>query len=613
MELDRISKIDGNSRSIRDLLSGVKYSIDYYQREFKWETRQVTELMDDLELKFLNNYEEGHARHDVQNYSNYFLGPIVISNKNGKRYIIDGQQRLTTITLLLIYLNKMQKSRENRVHIENLIFSEKYGRQSFNIEVEERISCMKALFNEERLDLLNQSESVRNIIERYDDIQTHFPDSLTGNALLYFIDWLIDNVIMIEIVTYNDDDAYTIFETMNDRGLSLSPTDMLKGYLLANIDDQETKANANKLWRENILIMNELGKEEAHDFFKAWLRAKYAESIRERKKGAKNQDFDIIGTSFHKWVRDEKEKIGLNSSQDFIDFLFKEFKLFSSIYIKIRKVTLHFDPEFDYIYYNANNNFTLQDHLILAAIDSDDDEETIDKKIRLVSGFIDIFIVRRFINHRTLGYSSIQYTIFNLMKEIRNRDLHTLAEILKGKVDEMEETFDAIANFALHSQNRRYIHHLLARMTYYIEKESNIATDFVKYVSKDIKKPFEVEHIWPDVHGYHEDEFPLNHEFSDYRNRIGDLLLLPEDFNQSYSDLPYEKKLPNYNSRNLLARSLNQLCYQKNPSFLRFIEMSGLPFTPHSKFKKADLDARQELYKKICEKIWSSERFEIDQ
>ena len=54
---------------------------------------------------------------------------------------------------------------------------------------------------------------------------------------------------MVEITAYSDEDAYMIFETMNDRGLSLSPTDMLKGYLLANIDEAKRTA-ANTRWRQ---------------------------------------------------------------------------------------------------------------------------------------------------------------------------------------------------------------------------------------------------------------------------------------------------------------------------------------------------------------------------
>jgi uncharacterized protein with ParB-like and HNH nuclease domain len=611
LEEERINKIDGNSKSIRQLLDGTKYSIDYYQREYKWEKRHISELIDDLEAKFLGSYSEKHERTKVQEYSNYFLGSIVISKKRGKNYIIDGQQRLTSITLLLIYLNNLQKGSDQMVNLDSLIFSERYGRKSFNIEVDERIQCMEALYGGGRTDLLgSQSESVRNIIGRYNDIAEAFPDSLEKLALPFFIDWLIDNVVLVEIVTYSDDDAYTIFETMNDRGLSLSPTDMLKGYLLANIEDSDTKARANDLWKKRILELNELGKEEAHDFFKAWLRSKYAETIRERKKGASNKDFDKIGTSFHKWVREEKEKMGLESTAGFVDFVLNKFDLFSRTYIKLRKASLVFDPKFEFVYYNAHNNFTLQDHLILAAINFDDSEDTIDKKIQLVSGFVDVFVVRRFINHRTLGYSSIQYTVFNLMKEMRNLDIDALRGTLKNKVAEMEEKLEALKNFSLHSQNLNYVRHLLARITYYVEKQSNVDTSFVKYVSREIAKPFEVEHIWANRYDYHQDEFSSSYEFEEYRNRIGDLVLLPEDINESYSDAPYDQKLQHYYSQNLLAGSLNEMCYQNHPSFVRFIQSSGLPFKPHAEFEKADLDSRQELYLEICQKIWDNQRFD---
>lgn len=68
-----------------------------------------------------------------------------------------------------------------------------------------------------------------NLVQRYHDLEVYFPEELRDAALPYFIDWLLENVHLVEITAYSDDDAYTIFETMNDRGLSLSPTDMLKG------------------------------------------------------------------------------------------------------------------------------------------------------------------------------------------------------------------------------------------------------------------------------------------------------------------------------------------------------------------------------------------------
>jgi hypothetical protein len=88
----------------------------------------------------------------------------------------------------------------------------------------------------------------------------------------------------------------------------------------------------------------------------------------------------------------------------------------------------------------------------------------------------------------------------------------------------------------------------------------------------------------------------------------GGLLLLPKSFNASYGDLPCAEKRRHYVGQNLLARSLHEQAYDHNPGFRRFIEESGLPFRAHAAFTKADLDARQELYRALAERIWNPDR-----
>ena len=119
------------------------------------------------------------------------------------------------------------------------------------------------------------------------DLEECFPEELRDDALPYFIDWLVENVHLVEITAYSDDDAYTIFETMNDRGLSLSPTDMLKGYLLAeHRRPGQAQQRPTSVGKTASPTLNEAGKEVEADCFKAWLRSQYATKIRERKRGA---------------------------------------------------------------------------------------------------------------------------------------------------------------------------------------------------------------------------------------------------------------------------------------------------------------------------------------
>ncbi len=273
-------EIDGKGKTVRELLTGRKYSIDYYQREYKWQTKQVAELIDDLSTKFLESYEPGHERAAVAEYGHYFLGSIIISDKDGQKFIIDGQQRLTTLTLLLIYLQHLLQDTEQRSQLAELIFSQKFGKRSFNLDIAERTACMEALYIGQEFVASDLPESLANILARYSDIDESFPSELRDLALPGFVDWLIESVHLVEITAYSDDDAYTIFETMNDRGLSLTPADMLKGYLLANITDPDDRVRAGKVWKERISALMDLGKDEDADGIKSWLRSQYAESLR---------------------------------------------------------------------------------------------------------------------------------------------------------------------------------------------------------------------------------------------------------------------------------------------------------------------------------------------
>jgi hypothetical protein len=615
-----MKEIQGDVKSIRELLNGNKYAIDYYQREYKWQTKQVQELLEDLAGKFLNDFEPSHERQDVEKYGHYFLGSIIISQKENQKFIqkfiIDGQQRLTTLSLLLIFLHNLQKERPEQVKLNDLIFSEKYSKKSFNLNVEERNACIEAIFNETPFDDTEQPESVKNIVARYADIKEYFPEDLTGENLPYFIDWLIENVHIVEITAYSDEDAYTIFETMNDRGLSLTPTDMLKGFLLANISDEAKKVQANQLWKKRVNELVELGKDEEADAIKTWLRSQYAQTIRERKKGAVPGDFDRIGTEFHRWVRDHKPQIVLNKSADFVGFIEQDFVFYTRQYLRLREASISLQPGLEEVFYNAQHGFTLQYPLLLAPLHPDDNPDVVNQKIRLVASFLDILLARRLWNFRTITYNTMQYAMFVVMRDIRGKTPAELVTILRHKLDAESEVFASNDQLRLHQQNYKAIYQFLARITDHIERQSGLSSRYSEYVATG-KNRYEIEHIWANNFLVYSEqfsslsdclkEFPSAQDFYEYRNRIGGLLLLPKSSNASYGDLPYAKKLPHYYSQNLLAKSLNSQCYDHNPGFLRY-KSSGLPFQPHQEFKKADLDARQKLYQKIAEEIWTPER-----
>ena len=258
------NKIDADDRSIRELLDSKKFTIDYFQREYRWTDKNIKALIEDLTTTFLKNYDPAHKRSDVKQYANYYLGPVVLlETDEGTISVIDGQQRITSISLLLIYLIHLQKDLQTpQVNISDLVFSESYGEKSFNLSDDNRTEILTSLLAVGNYQISEKDdETVINMYNRYMDLVENFPDELAGNALPYFIDWLKDNVILVEIKAYSEENAYLIFETMNDRGLNLTQTEMLKGYILSKIKDATKRNEINNLWKKTIQEFNKLGKD----------------------------------------------------------------------------------------------------------------------------------------------------------------------------------------------------------------------------------------------------------------------------------------------------------------------------------------------------------------
>lgn len=606
-----MKKIDGKEKNLRSLLQNQQYTIQYYQREYRWGTKQIEELLSDLTEEFLNNYQVGDDRKAVKNYGCYYLGSVIRTNPETGNAIIDGQQRLTSITLLLIYLNNLQKNRVDKVAIDSLIYSESYGQKSFNLYVPEREECLNALYNQKDFNITDKNDSIKNIYNRYKDIESNFIDDLTEEALPYFIDWLIDNVYLVDIVAYTEQDAHKIFVTMNDRGLSLTPAEMLKGYLLSEITDNETRDKANQLWKSKINELNQITGDEnkvSEDFIKNLLRAQYAQTIRENKKGATPQDFDLIGTEFHRWIHDNTKKIGLIKPLDYSDFILEIFPKYADIYIKLLQASNNFDSDYEYVYYNAQRDFTLQYQLILSAISKNDNEDIIKRKIQVVSQYIDIYITNRITNYKTVNYSTIKNAIFNLTKRIRNLEIDNLKKLLIDELDNMEyKLTNDFQNFALNNYTSRYIRHILARITTFIENCCDVPqSSFVKYIDRNRNNGYDIEHIIADDYNAVSKYFDSDTDFKDTRNKLGNLILLPADKNRSIQDLPYEKKLDTYSGENILAKSLCESFYSNNPRFLKLIKDKNINFTSIKTFNKSAIYTRQKIYEKICQLIWDS-------
>lgn len=482
------NKIDAKDRKLSEVLSGQRYRIDAFQREYRWQRKHIEALISDLTISFMNNFQDSHTMEDCDKYDSYYMGPIVLCQDKGELSIVDGQQRLTSFTLLMIYLSHAQsKLKFESDSLRDLLpffYVTKSGRKTLVLNVETRKKVIQHLLNAPETIFQDQIEleetelkdkprqidvSVQNIIERYEDITILFPEEiLEENKLPLFIEWLLEKVILVEVKAYNMENAYTIFETMNDRGMTLSPTEILKGFLLSKVEDENKSEELNEFWKLRISeIITSTKLDGDLDFFRAWLRAKYAITIRNKQSGSENEDFELIGTQFNSWVKNNSSKTLLKRSDDYYFFIQSDFKFYSDLFIKIYSLKNHFNPLYDRIY--IANFYPLADSLfyplMLSPISKIDDESTIESKMLIVGDFIDTYITSRTISNKSITQSTIRYPMYELTKDIRDLDEESLKKRLVHELDKTSSDSGILP--PQHEMNNwGYYHYFFARIIY---------------------------------------------------------------------------------------------------------------------------------------------------
>ena len=582
------------------LLFAEKFTVDFYQREYVWEKKQLEDLINDLSNAYLKCWNPEHTTQDVRGYDPYFMGEVVLSTKlNERSAIIDGQQRITTFTLLLIYLLHNYKSLKGfpSSDVEKAIYADDFGTPRFNLDINDRKDCMLGLFENGFYEPTDKDRyHVQKIVDRYNDISECWDEKITNQNVIGFTYWLLEKVMFSKVWANSDDFAYVIFETMNDRGLSLTQVEMLRSYLLANIDEAH-RGDSLKKFDETIMRLSAIkltSKSKAEfEFFKVFFRGHYAEELTQ---GKESSDFVKIGNAFHRWVRENEKLLKLKTSKDYME-LVNKIEFFAKKYELIHKLMSSRDAE-KYLYLIVNNDygFTLQPALILSSIAYGDSDEVVEEKLQIVSKYLTKVLSWRIWNHWMISQSYMEAPIYDLCKKLRGKSLEEVKEIIAS--NPMGTVTPELNNSpTLNQQNRPKLKVLLALITEIVARESK-ASNYILNTDN-----IEVEHIWADHYNLHLDEFNTEEDFETYRNNIGDLLVLPKSFNASYNDAPYEVKVEQYYSQNILAQTLNAKKYINNPDFIRFMNSSGLKFTAYSEFKKDSIVERAELYKAIL--LWN--------
>lgn len=284
-------KISGSEYSLAKIFSSdFEYHIPSYQRPYAWTMNESSELFDDLYDFFQTEDNEG-----------YFLGSIVLIKKLDEPYseVIDGQQRLTTLTILLATVCSIVPDKTYRNSVENYINepgNEPEGRQPqprlflrdkdkefFKKYVQNFDFDMLQSIDPQNLD----GESQRNIQNNSKFFIKRLHEKFDSNyeSLKRFITFLVTRCFLVVVSTPDQQSAFRVFSIMNSRGLNLQPTDIIKADIIGKISEDKRDEYSNK-WEE---IENSLGREGFNDLF-SFIRMIYA---KERAKKSLLEEFRL--------------------------------------------------------------------------------------------------------------------------------------------------------------------------------------------------------------------------------------------------------------------------------------------------------------------------------
>ena len=267
--------IESNDFTIGDLLKDF-YAVPDYQREYVWDDEQVEQLLSDIRA------EQSNAP-----TTEYFIGSIVTCNGRNDRFdLIDGQQRMTIIFVVVCAVRDRLRylGQNSSAGLDSLLATHKFdekGQESLQVRLDlqydDARDLIKELVEGRIAELRNRTRSMANIINAYETATRFFRSEFAEDtdALRAFFGYFINRVKLIRVRTENVARALKIFETINDRGVSLNAMDLLKNLLFMKANPIEFD-KLKEEWKSLINALDRAG-EKPLRFLRYVILAKYGE------------------------------------------------------------------------------------------------------------------------------------------------------------------------------------------------------------------------------------------------------------------------------------------------------------------------------------------------
>lgn len=495
--------------------------VPLYQRSFAWEINNVQELFEDIK----NTYPD-----------EYFIGTIVVTDKDDYLEIVDGQQRLATISLFFIAARDLFKEigEDRRAGIIEKDYLVKEGLREE--ETQQRIT-LNSIDNEFYLKALIEKHNIKptrnshnRLLKAYNYLREFIKNKYESEGTDHILDLIefINKKLLIVIVKVSDDaNAFTVFETLNDRGLVLSQTDLIKNYLFNKASNRLTEAQ-DKWSRFSGAIESAASEDEILNYIRYYWSSKYG-LTREKE----------LYKSIKDKIRNKNQAVTL------LNNLEKNAEMYLALLNPNHQLWNNFPPKCsEYISELLELRLTQNRPLLIALLEIwKDKPEEVKKALKLIVSWS----VRNLITG-TIGSGTLEKEFSRQAKLINEGKINNGRKLLNSIRDLIPTDEEFKKLFEIATVSKAYI----AR--YYLRKlEQAYRTTSELEPIKNPEKA-NLEHILPENPTDLQGDWPSFDEnlHKTYYHRIGNLTILDKKMNSDIGNGPFKGKKKVYKGSELV-------------------------------------------------------------
>lgn len=568
------------------------YVVPDYQREYVWTETEISQLLEDV-------YEE----YDFNINKEYFIGStVVFKNDDGFYELIDGQQRTTSIFLIICAFKKVYKERGIDIDtIERMIkdktvnaLGDSVDRHKLELQYRDSSNILvKIADNLDRpQNLIGSADRLFNAYETaISFLKERFRNETDHTDLKKFFVYLYRKLKFIQIETPEINDALKIFETINERGVGLNPMDLLKNLLFRQVDRNDFNSLKSK-WQTLIQLL-EKNNEKPLRFLRYFIMSNYKVNNQRGEEVIREEEI-------YKWFIKSENIAQCNYEKqpfEFVDLLIENANSYINFFKGLNKDGTK-NVNLDNIVKLGGGSFKQHLILLLAARNLPQDQfNYFTQQVETLVFYY--FITKEQTKEFERNFSKWSKEIIKVKSqdELKAFVKKYIEPVIIAKETEYKLRFLEARQNNLQQYRVRYI---LAKIAQYLDQE-RLGAYNPQTLDNYITKGVEVEHILP---FNPEDDLrnTIGEEYNDLKIRLGNLTLLEKTMNIVVSNDFFSKKVIEYaKSPYYISKSIAGLdTIGQNSSVNRL----NTKLKSYNKWDKDSILDRQELLYNLSKDIW---------